>query len=114
MARIWVTTSTLRRSRRSIQTPANGANRKVGICPEKPTIPSKSAEPVKRYTSQLVARRVIHVPIRETVWPLKYRRKLRDRSARQACERPGLLAGGKGVEEIGVLTELYFAICGER
>jgi hypothetical protein len=29
------------------------------------------AECVRRHTSQLVARRVIHVPTRETLWPEK-------------------------------------------
>jgi hypothetical protein len=34
-------------------------------------MPSKSAEPVSRYTSQLVAIRVIHVPTSDTLCPLK-------------------------------------------
>ena len=50
---------------------------KVGIWPAKLTVPSKSADPVKRKTSQLVAIRVIHVPMREMLWPPKNRRKLR-------------------------------------
>ena len=52
-------------------TPAKGASRKVGICPANPTTPSSSAEPVRRYTSQLVAIRVIHVPISDTLCPPK-------------------------------------------
>src|SRR6202041_3629768 len=86
MARACVTSKTLRRLRRSTQTPAKGANRNVGICPAKPTTPSRKAEPVRRYTSQLVARRVIQVPIKEMPCPPKYRRKFLWRSARQAWE----------------------------
>jgi hypothetical protein len=33
-----------------------------------------AAECVSLHTSQLVARRVIHVPTRETLWPEKKRR----------------------------------------
>src|SRR5689334_10700857 len=68
---------TLRRSSRSTHTPAMGHKKKVGICPAKPTSPSKNAEPVKRYTSQLVARRLIQVPINEMLCPMKNKRKLR-------------------------------------
>ena len=71
MASTCVTTSTLWRFRRSTHTPAKGANRKVGICPANPTTPSSSAESVSRYTNQLVAIRVIHVPVRETLCPPK-------------------------------------------
>jgi len=39
----------------------------MGICPEKPTTPSRNAEWVSRYTSQAVAMRVIHVPMSETL-----------------------------------------------
>ena len=35
------------------------------------TRPSRKAEWVSRYTSQLVAMRVIQVPMSETVWPAK-------------------------------------------
>ena len=48
MESVCVQTSTWRRSRRSTQTPAKGANRNVGICPAKLTVPSSSAEPVSR------------------------------------------------------------------
>ena len=65
MDRVCVHTSTLRRSSRSIHTPANGASRNVGIWPAKLTVPSTSAEPVSLYTSHDVAMRVIHVPMSE-------------------------------------------------
>jgi hypothetical protein len=61
---------------------------KVGICPAKLTVPSRSADPVKRKTSQLVAIRVIHVPMSEMLWPPKKRRKFRCLSARHACDAP--------------------------
>src|SRR5258705_1248652 len=70
------------RSHRSTHTPAIGASSSVGICPQKPTTPRRSTDPVSRYTSQLVATRVIHVPTSETLCPPKKRRKLRLRSAR--------------------------------
>ena len=35
-----------------------------------------------------MATRVIHVPTSEMLWPMKKSRKLRPRSARQACEIP--------------------------
>ena len=88
MASVCVHTSTFRRSSRSTQTPANGANRNVGICPAKLTVPSSSADPVSRYTSHAVATRVIHVPISEIVCPPKNSRKLRCRSARHVCDAP--------------------------
>ena len=77
-----VTTRIRCRFERSTRTPANGARIRVGICPQNPTTPRSNAEPVSRYTSQLVAMRVIHVPTRETLWPPKKRRKLRDARAR--------------------------------
>src|SRR5882762_7747551 len=70
------------RSHRSTHTTAMGASSSVGICPQKPTTPRRSTDPVSRYTSQLVATRVIHVPTSETLCPPKKRRKLRLRSAR--------------------------------
>jgi hypothetical protein len=79
----------------------------VGICPANPTTPSKKAEPVSRYTSQLVASRVIHVPISEMLWPPKYKRKFRCRSDRHAREMPGLLTEEEVVEEISALTRFH-------
>jgi hypothetical protein len=109
IAKICVTSKTCRRSSRSIQTPANGAKMKVGICPANPTTPSKKAERVSRYTSQLVARRVIQVPIREMHWPPKYKRKFRWRNDRQAREMPGLLTEEEDFEEISALTGFHCA-----
>ena len=71
MDKNWVTTRRRWRSHLSTSTPANGARIRVGICPKKPTMPSRNTEPLSRYTSQLVAMRVIQVPTSETVWPLK-------------------------------------------
>src|ERR1700733_11901341 len=113
MARTCVTTSTLRRFRRSTHTPAKGANRNVGICPANPTTPSRNAEPVSLYTSQLVARRVIHVPISEIVCPLKNRRKLRCFSARHAKESRLLVGGAAVTAEAGGFTELHCGIGAE-
>ena len=70
-AAAWVHTSSRRRSIRSIQTPAKGARTKVGISPAKPTTPSSSEERVRRQTSQVVAIRVIQVPMIEMPWPAK-------------------------------------------
>jgi hypothetical protein len=61
---------------------------KVGICPAKLTVPSSSADPVNRKTSQLVAIRVIQVPMSEMLWPPKKRRKFLCLSARHACDTP--------------------------
>ena len=66
-----VTRSTLRRSHRSTNTPVTGARKSVGTCPANPTTPRRRSDPVRRYTIQLVAIRVIQVPTRETLWPLK-------------------------------------------
>ena len=74
IASTWVATRTRYRSRRSTQTPAKGASKKVGIWLAKPTTPRRTAEPVRRYTSQLIASRVTHVPISEAPWPAKNRR----------------------------------------
>ncbi len=59
------------RSQRSTRTPAIGPKTNDGIVLAKPTTPSRTAESVSRYTSQLVAIRVIHVPMSETLWPAK-------------------------------------------
>ena len=67
----WVTTSTRCRSRRSTHTPAKGPRTKAGIWLIKPVRPSRKAEPVIRYTSQLVASRVIQVPTSERLCPPK-------------------------------------------
>jgi hypothetical protein len=58
----------------------------VGICPANPTSPNNNAEPVSWYTSQLVATRVIQVPISEILCPVKNSLKLRCRNARHAWE----------------------------
>src|SRR5580658_6384270 len=88
MARVCDHTSTWRRLSRSIQTPANGASRNVGIWPAKLTVPSTRAEFVSLYTSHDVAMRVIHVPMSEMDWPPKKSLKLRCRSARQTYDAP--------------------------
>lgn len=72
--RTCVTTSVVCRFHLSTQTPASGPSMKVGICPANPTMPKRNAEPVKRYTNQLVAMRVIHVPMSETLCPAKNNR----------------------------------------
>ena len=81
----WVMTRRRRRFHRSARTPPSGASRKVGSCPAKPTSPRRKADPVKRYTSQLVAMRVNQVPTREIPWPAKKRRKFLWRRARRVC-----------------------------
>ena len=48
MDKACVHTSTFLRSSRSTHTPAKGANRNVGICPAKLTVPNSSADPVNR------------------------------------------------------------------
>ena len=74
MESAWVTISARWRFQRSTQTPAGGARKKAGICPQKLTTPRSTADPVSRYTSHAVATRVIQVPTRETVCPLKNNR----------------------------------------
>ena len=69
MERICVITSVRCRSQRSTQTPATGARKNIGTCEQKLTVPSRTADPVSRYTSQLVASRVIQVPISEVGLP---------------------------------------------
>ena len=71
---VCVIASDRRRSMLSTMIPAKGPSRNAGICPANPTRPSRSAEPVSRYTSQLVAVVVIHEPASETIWPPKNRR----------------------------------------
>ncbi len=87
-----VHSSSLRRLRRSTQTPANGPIRNEMMLPVKLTSPSSSAELVSRYTSHPAAMRVIQVPISEMPWPAKYSWKLRCRSARQACATGGTIS----------------------
>src|SRR5580704_728928 len=70
------------RFQRSATMPPIGASRNTGICPAKPTTPSRSDEPVKRYTSQDCATFCIQVPISEINCPLKKSWKLRCRSER--------------------------------
>ncbi len=65
-----VTTRTRWRECRSTNTPAMGESI-VGARPQNPMTPSIAAEPVRRYTSQLVAMRVSQVPTSETLWPAK-------------------------------------------
>ena len=70
-----VTTRRRRRSHRSTRMPANGPSRNAGNrVVAKPTRPSSIADPVSRYTSQLVAVVVIHVPASDTICPPKNRR----------------------------------------
>jgi hypothetical protein len=57
--------------------PAADDRRKAGNCEANPTTPRYQALPVSRYTSQPVAVVVIQVPISETIWPPKKRRKFR-------------------------------------
>jgi len=84
---VCVHTRTFWRLSRSTQTPAKGARRNVGICPAKLTVPSSSADPVRRYRpSHPVATSVIQVPISEMLWPPTKSWKLRWRSARHACD----------------------------
>ena len=71
-----------------------GATRKTGIWLAKPTAPSSSPEPVRRYTSHDWATVCIHVPIREMSCPLKKSWKLRWRSARPAACQLSFAAGG--------------------
>lgn len=49
----------------------------MGICSAKPVKPSMNAEPVSRYISQEMAMCCIQVPVIDSVWPMKNRRKLR-------------------------------------
>ena len=42
-----------------------------GICPANPTTPNAIADPVSRYTSQLVAVIEIQLPMSDTSWPPK-------------------------------------------
>ena len=63
---ICVTISVLQRSKRSAQMPPKGARKNIAICPANPVMPSSSAEPVRRYTSQLTAICCTHMPISAT------------------------------------------------
>ena len=69
-----VTIRDLQRSKRSAQMPPNGDRNRIAICPAKPVMPSNSAEPLKRYTSQLMAICCTQVPISDTDCPVKYKR----------------------------------------
>ena len=55
----------------SARPPAKGAKTKAGRSPRKPTRPKIRADPLSRYTSQLIAIRCAHVPISEIAWPKK-------------------------------------------
>ena len=68
-ASAWTTISIRRRSTRSAQTPATGATNSIGNCSAAVARPSMNAEPVSRYTSQLVAIVCIQVPRIDSPWP---------------------------------------------
>ncbi len=74
ISNVCVATSRRCRFHRSTKMPANGVSTNDGTCDEKPMTPSRSVDPVRRYTSQLVAVVVIHVPVSETICPPKNRR----------------------------------------
>ena len=71
---IWVVTMIRCRSRRSARLPPTGASKKTGICPAKPTSPSRTDDPLNRYTSHDCATDCIQVPISEISCPAKKRR----------------------------------------
>jgi len=56
-----------------------------------------------------VASRVIQVPIKEMLCPLKYSRKFRCRSERQAREMPGLVTTEEFLGKVSRLTTFYCA-----
>ena len=91
------TTSTLRRFKRSTQTPANGASRNVGICPAKPTTPSS-----KRGAGEAVdqpARRDARHPgaDQRDALPAEEEPEVgRAQSAPGVRDAAGLIAGGNG------------------
>ncbi len=60
-----------RRSCRSAIAPVTGASRNTGICPQKPTVPRSTVDPVSWYTSQDCATDCIQVPINEIDCPAK-------------------------------------------
>ena len=59
------------RFHRSTSTPAMGASNAAGACPKKPTRPSMTGDPVRRYTIHTVAKRVSSPPASEMLWPAK-------------------------------------------
>ena len=63
-----------RRFHRSTRTPAKGARTAAGAWLKKPTSPSSTGEPVRRYAIHTVAKRVSHVPSNEMLCPAKKRR----------------------------------------
>ena len=73
----WVRISIFCRSKRSTKTLMRGVTNKIGIWAIKVTVASKNTEPVRRYTSQLIAICCIQVPVSDTHIPVKYNRKLR-------------------------------------
>src|SRR5690349_8175842 len=75
--------TSLWRLTRSAAAPPRGAKMNTGICEAKPMEPSRTEDPVIRYTSHDSAIVCIHVPISETSWPVKNNWKLRCFNARK-------------------------------
>jgi hypothetical protein len=71
MAQTWVTRKMVFLFHLSAATPPTGDRMKVGIWLANPTTPSRTGDPVRRYTSQLVAMRCIQVPIKDVPCPRK-------------------------------------------
>ena len=68
---------------RSASIPPTGESSIIGICPENATSPSMNADPVTRYMIHAIATCCTQVPISDTTWPKKYRRKSRPARARK-------------------------------
>src|SRR5574342_463147 len=80
----WVHSTTGRRGKRSASAPAQTPKRNTGTWERKPRSPSSSGERVRRHASQPWATDCIQLPVIETDWPAKKRRRLRWRSERRA------------------------------
>src|SRR5437667_4557203 len=90
--------------------PPRGEARNTGIWLAKPTDPSRSDDPVIRYTSQDWATLCIHVPISEMSWPAKKSWKLRCLSARNAVGSAVCWSSAGGVLNSG---EFFRGVCNE-
>jgi len=69
--------------------PPQKENTIIGAVPAAAITPSISFDPVSPYTSHPSAVLSIHVPISETSWPQKKRRKFRCLSAVNTLRQPG-------------------------
>jgi len=109
---VWVAITTRWRLYRSATIPPRGENKKTGNWLANPTDPSRSEDPVRRYTSHACATFCIQVPTRDMSCPPEKSWKFRCLRARRVTGKPRELdfaaVGALDCEESEFGTELTF------